>query len=360
MDTLSTLLGIGQSLWLENTTREHLQSGSLVQHIQEDSITGASINLPACSRAVRTTEVYDKAIRKKLAAGLFGEPLALELLLEDARHAADLLRPVYDRTDGVDGWVALAVFPPPMSDTPAAVTAVSTIYAKVRRPNILITLPGVPDWLGAIEEVMYSGVAVNVAFLFSGEQFLSAAQACLRAIERRIAAGLKPAVISFASISISRLAAALSVELHNGPCRQTAIAVARRIYKISRDLHNSREWGRAYNAGVRPLRLVWRLETHHEGERSFDSLVHDLMAPLTVAAIPEPLFQAIAGSGLPGAPMPIDGGDCERILSRYPKGSIDLNAFAVKLQTAEVVALTSSWIELLDSVARKSALITKS
>ena len=354
MGTLSTLLGIGQSLWLENTTREHLQSGSLLQHIQEGSITGASINPLACSRAVRTTEVYDKAIRKKLAAGLFGEPLALELLLEDARHAADLLRPVYDRTDGVDGWVALAVFPPPMSDTPAAVTAVAIMCAKARRPNILITLPGLPDWLGAIEEVMYSGVPVNIALLFSGEQFLSAAQACLRAIERRIAAGLKPAVASFASVSISRLATALSVDF-----RRTVVAAARRIYKISRDLHNSREWGRAYNAGARPLRLVWRMETNPEGEQSHDWLVHDLLAPLTVTAIPAAVLQAIAGSGLPGEPMPVDGGDCERILSGYSKGSIDFNTFAVELQKTEMAALTSSWIELLDAVASKSACVTK-
>ena len=358
MDTLSTLLGIGQSLWLENTTREHLQNGLLVQRIQEGSITGASINLLACSRALRSSTVYDKAIRRKLAAGLFGEPLALELILEDARHAADLLRPVYDRTDGVDGWVALAFFPPPATDPVAAVTAVSTIYAKTRRPNILITLPGAPDWLEVIEEMIYSGVPVNIAFLLSGEQFLSAAQAYLRAIVRRNAAGLRPAVTSFASISISRLAVALSVKLTNETFLQAAIAVARRIYKISRELHNSREWEFAYNAGARPLRLVWTIETNTEGEQVNDSLMKDLVAPLTVAAIPETVLKAIAGCGFQGTPMPADGGDCEKLLSRYSQEIIDLNIFAVELQNAEVAAATSSWIELLDSLACKSALIT--
>ena len=358
MDTLSTLLGIGQSLWLEDTTREQLQSGLLVQHIQEGSITGAAITPLACSRVLRRTGVYDGAIRKKLAAGLFGDPLAMKLLLEDARHAADLLRPIYERTDGVDGWVALALFTPPASDTTAAVAAIATAYAKARRPNILLTLPGLPEWLPAIEEVIYSGVPVNIAFLLSREQFLSAARTCLRAIERRTAAGLKPAVTSFASISIGRLAAALSAELTGEASFESATAMARRIYKTSRDLHNSPEWERAYNSGARPLRLVWTMETADEGQRLSDSLIKNLMAPLTVAAIPETALKAITGDVFLGTSLPADGGDCEKVLAGHPHQGIDLNTCAVKLQNTEAAALTSSWIEMLDAVACKSAFVT--
>lgn len=356
---LSPLLGIGQSLWLD-MTREQLQDGSLLQFIKEGWITGASVGPCACSRVLRNTSVYDGAIRQKLEEGLFGAPLAQELILEDARHAADLLRPVFDRTDGVDGWVALTVFPLSTNGTDAMAAAISAIHAKARRPNILVTIPGLPDWLVAIEELIYSGVPVNIAFLLSCEQFLSAAQVYLRGIERRIAAGLRPVVTSFASISISRFVAALSVLLPDEPFLQGAIAMARRIYKASRDLHNSQEWERAYNAGARPLRLVWNMDTNVEGNRFGDSLIKDLVAPLTVAAISENTLKAFSGYGPGGAPMPADGGDCEEILARYPQLGIDLKTIAVKIQDAEAAALICSWIELLDAVAWKSALIAKS
>ncbi|KJR99090.1 MAG: hypothetical protein VR65_16710 [Desulfobulbaceae bacterium BRH_c16a] len=359
LNILSTLLRIGQSLWLENISREQLQSGSLIQYIKEGSITGASVSPAACSRSLRSSEVYDNAIRKKLAEGLFGEPLAQELIMEDARHAADLLRPVFDRTDGVDGWVALTIFPLSTNDTAAITAAISNIHAKARRPNILITIPGLPDWLEAIEEVIYSGVPVSIAFLVSCGQFLSAAQACLRGIERRVAAGLKPAGTSFASISISRLVEALSAELSNDPFLPSGIAIARRIYKASRDLHNSQEWERAYNAGSRPLRLVWTMDTNYQCKQFGASLIKDLVAPLTVAAIPENTLKSIIGCNFLGTPLPADGGDCEELLSRYSQLGIDLDTFAVRLQNEEAASLISSWIELLDAVACKSALVTK-
>lgn len=346
-----TLTGMGQSLWLENATREHLQSGLLVQQIRENGVTGASLRVRACGRFLRHTEVYDAAIRKKLGAGLYGEPLALELLLEDARLAADLLRPVHDRTAGVDGWVSLEICPPPAAETVALATA---MHAGSGRPNILIALPGAPDYLKAIEEAVFRGVPVNIACLLSREQFLGAARAYLRGIERRIAAGRNPALTSFASVPISRLAAALCRLSGQSPTRGI-IAVSRRIYQAARELHTSQEWERAYNAGARPLRLVWAMETGDVNQPLHAEILASLMAPLTVAALPEHLLQAVAGRDCRGEPMPANGGDSEGVLSGYRQRGIDPTAAASSLQPDEVKALIASWIDLLDAIAGKSA-----
>lgn len=352
-----TFLNFGQSLWLENITCEQLQSGFLVQHIKERSIRGASVNPGACAQTLRNTALYDNAIRKKLREGLYGEPLALELMLEDARHAADLLRPVFDRTDGVDGWVALAVFPLSSNDTVSLVTLVANIYAQVRRPNILITIPSLPDWQEAIEEIIFREIPVNIASLFSCQHFLAAGQVCLRGIERRIFSGLKPVASSFASISISHLVAALSGDLSKEPFIQGGIAMARRIYKASRDLQHSQEWQCAYNAGVRPLRLIWKIDTQYSDCSA--SLIKGLVAPLTVAALPESVLTALTEFEISSATMPTDGGDCEEILSRYLQAGSDLDTLADTLQIEEAASLVSSWIELLDAVAYKSAALTE-
>lgn len=352
---LPTLLSVGQSLWLENITCEQLQSGFLVQHIKDGSLKGASVNPGACAHALRNTAAYDNKIRKKLSEGFYGELLALELLLEDAGHAADLLRPVFDRTDGVDGWVALAVFPLSTADTVSLVTSVANIYAKVRRPNILITIPCMPDWLEAIEEIIFREIPVNLASLFSCRHFLAAGHVCLRGIERRIFSGLKPMASSFASISISHLVAALSDDSSKKSLTQGGIAMARRIYKASRDLHHSQEWECAYNAGVRPLRLIWKIDGQYDCGAS---LIKDLVAPLTVAALPESVLTAAIDFEIWSATMPTDGGDCEEILSRYSRAGTDLDTLADQLQSDEAASLVTSWIELLDAVAYKSAALT--
>jgi len=358
LSTLPTSLGTGQSLWLEDITCEQLQNGFLVQYIKESSITGATINPAACAHTLRHTAIYDNAIRKKLREGFYGELLALELILEDARHAADLLRPVFDRTDGVDGRVALGVIPLSTNDTVSLVTWVASLYAKVRRPNILITIPSLPDWQEAIEEIIFREIPVNIASLFSGDQFLLAAQTCLRGIERRIFYGLKPVASSCASISISHLVAALSDDLSKKPFLQGGIAMARRIYKASRDLHNSPAWECAYNAGVRPLRLIWKIDSHYDCERFGIPLIKDLMAPLTVASIPESILNETIDCCVSGAAMPTDGGGCEKILSRYLQAGTDLNSLAYRLQNEEAASIVSAWIELLQAVAYKSAALT--
>ena len=355
---LPSLHGFGQSLWLEKITAEQLQTGFLFQHIKESSIMGASVYPGACALTLRNTAAYDNAIRKRLKDGFYGEQLALELLLDDARHAADLLRPTFDRTDGVDGWVELRVLPLSTTDSPSLVTALTNLYAKVKRPNILVTIPSLPDWQDAIEEIVFREIPVNIIAIFSGEQFLMAAQTCLQGIQRRIFSGLRPVAPIYTSISISSLLAALSEKLPKEIFPQVGVAMARRIYKISYNLRHSRLWECAYNAGVRPLRLIWKIESDDDGQQQGASLLQSLMAPLTVTAIPRAMLSTTLESCHSGTSMPKDGGDCEKILSRFLKDRFDVNGLADNLQRDETISLTNSWIQLLDAVAYKSAALT--
>ncbi len=204
MKATQTLHDQGQSLWLDNITRNLLRTGVLRRYIDEFSITGLTSNPTIFDHAIGKSSDYDDAIRSKVAEGKSGEKLFFELALEDLREAADLFRPVYERTCGVDGWVSLEVSPLLAHDTKSTIAAAKNLHAQAQRPNILIKIPGTPEGLPAIEEAIFAGVPVNVTLLFSDEQYAAAANAFMRGIERRVEAGLTPDIRSVASIFISR------------------------------------------------------------------------------------------------------------------------------------------------------------
>jgi transaldolase len=361
LNSLSTLLNKNQTLWLENITREQLQNRSLAEHLQQGllKVKGISINPKACAHALRTTGVYDNAIRNKLKEGLFGERLALELLLEDARDASDLLRPVFNHSNGIDGWVSLPVFPMTMTDTVSMITTISTLYSKAMRPNIIITIPGMPQWLEAFEAAIFLGIPVTTAFLLSPKQFFAAANAYLRGIERRIVSRLNPVVTSFASISFSRLVAALSAEHARETTSRIGIAMAGRIYKAARDLRISPEWRWIYTAGARPLCLIWQTDTLCDSALLRDFTERGFLEPFTVTAMTESREPIAADTHFSGSPTLKNFGDCEETLSQYLQDGNNLDNLTERLQHDEVVSLTGSVIELLDALSYKCALITE-
>src|SRR5262245_62109151 len=204
MNATGTLHDRGQSLWLDNITRELLESGTLARYIKEDAVTGLTSN-----PTIKNSSRYDAAIRRKVKEGKSGEDLFFELALEDLTGAADLFRPIWDRTRGVDGWVSLEVSPVLAHDTATTLAAAKTLYARAGRPNLFIKITGTKEGLPAMEEAIFAGVEINVTLLFSREQYLAAAEAFMRGIERRVAAGLTPDVGSVASVFISRWDAAV-------------------------------------------------------------------------------------------------------------------------------------------------------
>ncbi|MBB1094297.1 transaldolase [Rhodopseudomonas palustris] len=350
---------IGQSLWLENVGRESLYSGKFRQYLEDWPISGLIIGSSAYDQALRKTSIYDDSIRKKLKNGLYGEMLALDLVLEDTCYAADLLRPVFDRTDGVDGWAVLAISPLLTADPSDMVASAKALYENIKRPNIMITIPGLPNFLKVIEDAVFAGIPINVALLFSREQYMATAESYLSGIERRIATGLKPTVGFISSISISSLATGVSPEFPKELIPEIVVALTRRIYRASRELHSSQRWERAYNAGARPQRLVWTTSSYPESDVLAVLCLKQLTAPLTVAAMTKNTLKALINHDDPGLPMPSDGGDCEEVLMRCSDSGINVDNLTTRIQNDEAALQVKVWIEVLDAVACKSAVVAQ-
>jgi transaldolase len=359
MKATRTLHDMGQSLWLDNITRGMLRNGSLRQHIDELSVTGLTSNPTIFDHAIKNSSDYDTAIKAKLDAGKSGEDLFFDLALEDINAAADLFRPIHERTAGVDGWVSLEVSPLLARDTQTTIAVAKELHSRSGRPNVLIKIPGTPEGLPAIEEAIFAGVPINVTLLFSDAQYVAAADAFMRGVERRIEAGLSPNIGSVASVFISRWDVAVSSKVPGPLTNQLGIAVAKRTYKAYRTMLNSSRWQRACNEGARPQRLLWASTGTKDPKASEILYVKALAAPFTVNTMPEATLQAFADHGKLGESMPADGGDAEQVLAQFADAGIDVAALAAKLQDEGAKSFVTSWTELMGVIASKSGALRK-
>jgi transaldolase len=359
MKATQLLHNLGQSIWLDNITRDLLTSGTLKRYIDELSVTGLTSNPTIFDHAIKNSSAYDVAIREDLAKGKSGEALFFDLALEDLTQAADLFRPIYDRTNGVDGWVSLEVSPLLAYDTTSTLAAAKGLHARAGRPNVLIKIPGTKEGLPAIEEAIFAGVPVNVTLLFSREHYVAAAEAFLRGIERRIDAGLKPEVGSVASVFISRWDAAVAGKVPAALSNRLGIAIANRTYKAARDLLGSPRWQRIYNAGARPQRLLWASTGTKDPKASDVLYIKALAAPFTVNTMPESTLKALADHGELSEIMSADGGDCETVLDQFAKAGVDVYALAAKLQEEGAKSFVDSWKDLMGVIDSKCAAMQK-
>ena len=359
MKATQLLHNLGQSIWLDNITRDLLNSGTLKRYIDELSVTGLTSNPTIFDHAIKNSTAYDVAIREDLAKGKSGEALFFDLALEDLTQAADLFRPIYDRTNGVDGWVSLEVSPLLAYDTTSTLAAAKSLHARAGRPNLLIKIPGTKEGLPAIEEAIFAGVPINVTLLFSREHYVAAAEAFLRGIERRIDAGLKPDVGSVASVFISRWDAAVMGKVPDTLRDKLGIAIANRTYKAARDLLGSPRWQRIYNAGARPQRLLWASTGTKDPKASDVLYVKALAAPFTVNTMPEGTLKALADHGELSEIMSADGGACEAVLDQFAKAGIDVYALAAKLQEEGAKSFDDSWKDLMGVIDSKCAAMQK-
>jgi transaldolase len=359
MKATQDLHDLGQSLWLDNITRNLLKTGVLRRYIDELSVTGLTSNPTIFDHAIKNSSDYDGAIKSKLAEGKSGEKLFFELALEDLTQAADLFRPIHDRTCGVDGWVSLEVSPLLAHDTKSTIAVAKELHARAGRPNLLIKIPGTPEGLPAIEEAIFAGVPVNVTLLFSDDQYVAAADAFMRGIERRIEAGLPPNIGSVASVFISRWDVAVAGKVPETLNNQLGIAVAKRTYKAYLDLLSSPRWMRAYNAGARPQRLLWASTGTKDPKASATLYITALAAPFTVNTMPEGTLKALGAASGGGTTMPADGGDCEDVLARFAAAKIDVKALAAQLQDEGAKSFVNSWNELMDVIGSKSDVLKR-
>jgi transaldolase len=360
MNITKTLHDLGQSLWLDNITREILDNGTLRRYIEQLSVTGLTSNPTIFDAAIGNTSAYDKGIREKAQAGLAGEDLFIELALEDLRRAADLFRAEFERTRGIDGWVSMEVSPLLANDTKTTIAAALRIHEQANRPNLYVKIPGTPAGVPAIEEAIFAGVPVNVTLLFSREQYLAIAEAYLRGIERRLAAGLDPRVSSVASLFVSRWDGAVGDKVPQELRNRLGIAIAARTYRAHNDLLDSKRWRGLEAAGARKQRMLWASTGTKDPKAPPGLYVEALAAPDTIDTMPEKTLLAFAAGGSVKSPMRKDGGDAEQVLAEFARAGIDVDALAVRLQLDGADSFVKSWRELMKRIAEKSAVLATS
>jgi transaldolase len=351
---------LGQSLWLDNISRDLLQDGTLQHYIDELSVTGLTSNPTIFEHAIRNSEAYDADITQKLAHCESAEDLFFEIALEDLTRAADLLRPVYDRTNGVDGWVSLEVSPLLAHDSEGTLAAARELHERAGRPNLFIKIPGTPEGLVAVEEAIFAGVPVNVTLLFSREHYVEAAEAFLRGVERRIDAGLKPNISSVASVFVSRWDSAVAGKVPPELRSRLGIAMAQRTYKAYRNLLSSPRWQRTYNAGVWPQRLLWASTGTKDPAASDFLYVQSLTAPFTVNTMPETTLKSMADHGAITTLLHAHGSNCEETLALFARAGVDVYALATQLQSEGVRSFAKSWNELLAVIESRSEALLQS
>jgi len=346
---------LGQSLWLDNITRDMLDDGSLRRYIDELSVTGLTSNPTIFNAAIGEGHAYDDDIRKKARAGAAGEDLFVELALDDLRRATDLFRPAFKASRQLDGWVSMEVSPLLAQDTEGSIRAAHDIHEKAQRPNLYVKIPGTPEGVPAIEESIYAGVPINVTLLFSREQYIAAAEAYMRGIERRLQAGLDPRVSSVASLFVSRWDVAVKDKVPEELRNRLGVAIGGRVYKAYRELLVSKRWQALAEAGAHPQRLLWA-STGTKDPKAADTLyVEALAAPDTIDTMPDKTLLALADHGEVGSVMPADGGDAEAVLARFADAGIDIAALAKQLQEEGAASFVKSWQQLLQRIADKSA-----
>jgi transaldolase len=353
MKATQELHDLGQSLWLDNITRDLLDTGTLKRYIDELSVTGLTSNPTIFEHAIAKSKSYDGEIGRLLSTGLSGESLFFELAVQDLTRAADLFAPIHARTAGNDGFVSLELSPLLANDTKGSVAAAKLLHKKANRPNLFIKIPGTKEGNAAIEESIAAGVAINVTLLFSREHYQASAEAYMRGIERRVAAGLSPDVRSVASVFLSRWDGATMDKVPDRLRDKLGIAIGQQIYKAYRDILESDRWQRLANFGARPQRLLFASTGTKDPKASDVLYVGALAAPNTIDTIPEKTLLAFGDHGKTAGTLPRDGGDCETVLGDFRKAGIDLEQLAADLQSNGAKSFDESWQNLLGAIESK-------
>jgi transaldolase len=345
---------LGQSLWLDNITREMLSTGQLQRYIDDYSVSGLTSNPSIFDHAI-ASGAYDDAIRTKASQRRSGEELFFDLAIEDLRRAADLFLPMHERTDGVDGWVSLEVSPLLAHDTDGTIDTAKSLHAKAARRNLFIKIPGTAEGLPAITECIASGVPVNVTLLFSADQYRAAADAYMEGIARRIAQDLDPAVASVASVFMSRWDVAVADRVPEDLRDRLGLAVGQDTYRAYRQVADSDRMERLENSGGRIQRLLWASTRTKDPAASDTFYVHGLAAPFTINTMPGDTLEGFYDHGEVGEALPSDGGDCDAVLARFADAGVDVGALAAELQTNGARAFVESWNDLMKRIAAQTA-----
>jgi transaldolase len=358
MKTTQQLHDLGQSLWIDNISRETLRDGSLAKLVSDYSVTGLTSNPTIFEKAMGQGDAYDDAIAEMARDGRSTEDLFFALAVDDLQKAADLFAPAHAASGGVDGWVSLEVSPLLVHDTRGTIQAAASLHAQAARKNLFIKIPGTPEGIPAIEESIYQGIPVNVTLLFSREQYLAAAEAYMKGIERRLNDGKPPVVESVASLFVSRWDAGVKETVAPQYQNRLGIAIAMRTYKAYRELLASERWQKLAAAGAHPQRLLWASTGTKDPAAPESLYVEALAAPGTVDTMPDKTLKAFAREGHVGDPMPVDGGYAEQTLDEFRREGVDIDALAARLQQEGGESFAKSWNALIGGLNEKVIKLT--
>ena len=357
MKATQALHNLGQSLWLDNITRDLLDNGTLKRYIDDLSVTGLTSNPTIFEHAISKSSSYDADVARLAKAGLSNEDAFFELALQDLTRAADLFGAVHESTARVDGFVSLELSPLMAYDTKKSIAAAKILHNKGNRSNLFIKIPGTSEGVPAIEESIANGVAINVTLLFSREQYLASAEAYMCGLERRVSAGLSPDIRSVASVFLSRWDGATMDKVPNALRDKLGIAVGQQVYKAYRDMLESDRWQRLANFGARPQRLLFASTGTKDPKASDVLYINALAAPNTINTMPEKTLLAFGDHGKVTGTLPRDGGDCEKVLADFRKAGIDLDKLGADLQSQGAKSFDDSWAKLLEAIEAKGKVL---
>ncbi len=361
-DTSKTDLGFqtaGQHLWLDHIERLAISGRPFLNQVEDRSITGLSLTPHALLMTLSRGEVYDREISAKIEDGLCGETLAVDLIIEDACAAADLVRGIFDSSGGKDGWVALPASPLNLAEPEGLKKSTIALYARLSRPNILISIPGLPEYHELIKELVTAGIPINISLICSNDQFMTVAEAYVRAIEERIKKGRNPNVTVFISISVSQLSDALSEDM----TRETAVAVslaeAAKIYKAMRRLQASQRWRRTDKAGARFLRLIWVNSVDEPATDPVYDRADLFFAPHTVTSLSASSLGKLLNGQYSLVAISTNSNDTGERHTGVEKNKVNVESLSVSLQKELVERQVKTWIMMLDMLAHRSAALVR-
>jgi transaldolase len=354
MKPTQQLHDLGQSLWLDNITRDMLGDGTLARYIDELSVTGLTSNPTIFDKAITGGDAYDEQITELAERGTEPEDIFFALALQDLQGAADLFRSAHDQTGGEDGFVSMEVSPLLADDAAATIEQAKKLHAQGARDNLFIKIPGTEAGREAIEESIYAGIPINVTLLFSTDQYLGAAEAYMRGIERRIAEGLDPGVRSVASLFMSRWDVAVADEVPDELRNRLGTAVGRHAYRAYRDLLESDRFKKLAADGAFRQRLLFASTGTKDPNASDVLYIEGLAAPDTINTMPDKTLLAFSDHGAVGDPIPPDGGDADQVLAAFQDAGVDTDELAARLQREGAEAFNKSWNDLLESIESES------
>ncbi|HEX8151188.1 MAG TPA: transaldolase, partial [Pyrinomonadaceae bacterium] len=366
---LVEIMKLGQSIWYDNIRRAMLTTGDLRKKIEEDDLRGVTSNPTIFEKAITGSTDYDEQMRQLVQSGKNVSEIYEDLVVQDIADAADTLKPVYDRTDGLDGYISLEVSPKLAYETQGTIDEATRLFERLGRANVMIKIPAAQEGLPAIEECIYRGININVTMIFSIENYEQVAEAFIRGLERRAAEGKSvERIASVASFFVSRVDTAIDADLEykarhastpeekkrlESLLGRAAVANAKLAYQKYKEIFHGARFADLKAKGAQVQRCLWASTGTKNPEYSDVLYVDNLIGPETVNTVPPATYTAIRDHGKVALTLEEGVEECRALTGQLAEAGIDLAAVTEKLQKDGLEAFVNSFDTLVESIESK-------